>query len=122
MAEQIILDMSKTYIYEGLEYILTGRTAQKGKPSNVSGRTHSRIGSLKNTQAPIMVEIKPSPKINLNNPLPTSTETLWVKLTDLFMVEDMLNEPEEVPATPDDIDVPVDNAGDDFEEDDDEDY
>ena len=44
MEEELTLDLSKTYIYEGLEYVLTGRVAEKelNTPPPTTRRRRSR--------------------------------------------------------------------------------
>lgn len=92
MPDELNLDMSKTYIYEGLEYILTGRTAVKEvePPQRTSRRSRRKEQQV--TDEPtsvIMVEIKPVPK---HNPMVPNMGSggQWVSLTDLFVVTDML--------------------------------
>jgi len=105
--DELILDMSKTYIYEGLEYILTGRTAKKREdasalPQRRSKRTAARAPKI----VPMMVEIQLSPKRTAQHPEPPSTERKWVELNDLYMIDDMLDEPDEPDiAEPDEPDV-----------------
>lgn len=96
MTDELTLDMSKTYIYDGLEYILTGRTAKKHKgSSDYTQRRSKRKAALTANSNPIMVEIQLSPKITVQHPSPPSTEKKWVELNDLYMVDDMLDEPDE---------------------------
>lgn len=95
MTDELTLDMSRTYIYEGEEYILTGRTAQKDL--NSSGRTSRRNRRKQQVETPqidIVVEIKTAPKIKIHAPSVSSDETKWVNIRDLFMVENMLEEDE----------------------------
>ena len=96
MEDEVILDMSKTYIYEGLEYILTGRTAKKKEdPANAPRRRSRRKKAMGSTPIPTMVEIQLSPRRTVHHPSPPSTEKKWVELGDLFMVVDMLDEPDD---------------------------
>jgi len=96
MEDEVILDMSKTYIYEGLEYILTGRTAKKKEdPANAPRRRSKRKSARGPVPIPTMVEIQLSPKRTVQHPSPPSTEKKWVELGDLYMVVDMLDDPDE---------------------------
>lgn len=98
MEDDVTLDMSKTYIYDGQEYILTGRIAKKTTepappPSRrVSGRVVK--DPPKHRKPPdLVVEIKPAPR---NSKTPnfggsfTGAQCQWVKYKDLHMVEDIL--------------------------------
>lgn len=87
--EEFNFDFSRTYIYEGEEYILTGRSAKKENSVRPSRRSTRR----KKPSQEIMVEIKPTPKKSRKNPLSgKNSETKWVKYNDLFMVKDELEE------------------------------
>lgn len=101
MQDEQTLDMSKAYIYEGLEYILTGRTAEKtietpSRPTRRSRRKNVVDIYEADDETVIMVEIKPSPKKdpNRSGPIPTG-DTKWVMYSELFMIVDMLDEDEE---------------------------
>ena len=106
MKDELILDMSKTYIYEGLEYILTGRTAQKREDAIAPPPRRSKRKAANTIKPiPIMVEIQLSPKRTVQHPAPPSTEKKWVELGDLYMIDDMLDDPDE-------LDDPEEDEGD----------
>jgi hypothetical protein len=91
---EITLDMSKTYIHDGLEYILTGRTATK-HVDGISPKKRSARAATFAALSKMMVEIKPHPKVNHFPSLPNptvGTETKWVDINELFIVDDVLGD------------------------------
>ena len=99
MLDDLNLDMSKTYIYDGLEYILTGRKAIKHpeqEPQAAIPRRSKRPILVQPEQEPhIMVEIKPAPGDKTMNNIPTlGGEKKWVRYSELFMITDMLEDDE----------------------------
>lgn len=84
----INLDLTRTYIYDGIEYILTGRTAVKEKTST---RRPSRRRTTTTSHEPpisdIMVEITP-----LNKKIGIASDKKWVKPSDLFVINNELEE------------------------------
>lgn len=102
MPEQVILDMTKTYMYQDEEYILSGRTAVKTHDPRSDlyrkPRPMSRSGKSKPPPKDLMVEITPAPRRLYSDepPLGMDAETTkWVKYSDLYMVYDQLHENEE---------------------------
>lgn len=99
MLDELNLDMSKTYIYDGLEYILTGRKAVKTPPDPPAvplkpRRSKRPIPVHAEPEPQIMVEIKPAPS-DKNNSIPTlSGEKKWVRYSELFVITDMLEDGE----------------------------
>tara|TARA_S200002703_G_scaffold116050_1_gene101593 strand:- start:611 stop:910 length:300 start_codon:yes stop_codon:yes gene_type:complete len=98
MEDDIKLDMTKCYIYEGDEYMLTGRSAQKQK-TDVSNTSRRRNRSNRPTSSyeELMVEIKRAPSYkagsNLFSPsTPGSSSTKWVKYSELYIVSSILDE------------------------------
>lgn len=96
MEDEISLDLSKTYIYQGEEYILTGRSARKESEVAVSPRRERKSSrrTRRSSDPDIMVEIKPAPRKSLRGslmPPPTMQKELqWVKSSDLYVVEDKI--------------------------------
>ena len=115
MIDELNLDMSKTYIYEDSEYILTGRTAVK-KPEETRTRVRRSKRKLLSEEAEpnVMVEIQPAPKSTVSSPRPvTNGEKKWVNFNDLFMVNDMLEDVYDTNTTTQEPnDVPFDNCSD----------
>lgn len=94
MEDELILDMTKTYIYEGEEYILTGRTAEKS-PDAVSPpirRRSKRPILVSGPEKEIMVEITPAPKNSGSRAVGVTIDSRWVKFADLFIIRDQLDE------------------------------
>ena len=96
MKDEFILDLSKTYIYHGEEYILTGRSAEKEpdvQPEPRRERKSSRR-TRRQSEPDVMVEIKPSPRSSLRGasvPAPSMAKELqWVKVSDLYVVVDKI--------------------------------
>lgn len=104
MPDQVILDMTKTYMYEDQEYILTGRTAVKtDDPRDEDSRPQRR--SRRGKPSPprykkppdLMVEIQMNPKNKYSDERPIGIdqdERKWVKYSDLYMVFDQLEDNE----------------------------
>lgn len=95
MEAELTLDLSKTYIYEGNEFILTGRIAERSidAPPPRLRRSKRRVVADITPEQDMMVEIKPSPKGRSIVGLPT--ESKWVKMSDLYAVIDVLEEDED---------------------------
>lgn len=97
MEDELTRDLSKTYIYQGEEYILTGRSATKeadaAPVAQRPARKSSRRSRKPSTGPDVMVEIKPAPRTALRGVVvaPSMTKELqWVKQTDLYVVEDVI--------------------------------
>lgn len=89
--KDLSLDLTKTYVYEETEYILTGRTAVKEKSSpRRASRRRTRSVATEESSTEVMVEITPLKK-QIGNP----TDKKWVKPTDLFEISDELHEDDE---------------------------
>ena len=90
MEDEIDLDLSKTYIFDGTEYNLTGRTAKKD--SELGEPRRRRRSRLKGPSKPdIMVEITPAPRKSVRGvsvPNTLTKELQWVKYSELYVVED----------------------------------
>lgn len=95
MQAELTLDLSKTYIYEGNEFILTGRIAERSvnPPPPRSRRSKRRAVVDITPEQDMMVEIKPSPKGRSIVGLPT--ESKWVRMSDLYAVVDVLEDDED---------------------------
>jgi hypothetical protein len=95
MEDELNLDMSKTYIYEGLEYILTGRTAQRKLVDSAPNRPRrSRRKAVIVQEEPetvTMVEIQPAP---ISGSVNMGGEKVWVNFNELFIVNDMIEDDE----------------------------
>jgi hypothetical protein len=95
MNPDLTLDLSKTYIYEGGEYILTGRVAKRETDAPLPRtRRSKRVQRISlDYDADLMVEITPRPKNRsiLNIP----QESKWVKFRDLYAVVQVLDGDEE---------------------------
>jgi hypothetical protein len=91
MEDDQTLDMSKRYYYDGSEYYLTGRVAErivKQEPRR-SRRRRKDEDDVVNEHVEVMVEIAPVGAMKL----PGATEgNLWVKTTDLFTIHDRIND------------------------------
>jgi len=93
--------MSKTYIYDGNEYILTGRVAEKPneEPIPPSSRRAGRRATRTTRPAPkpdVVVEIKPAPRSNSAMPnVGVAFGVKWVNLKELHMVRDILIDDED---------------------------
>jgi len=98
MEDDFILDMSKTYIYQGDEYNLTGRSAEKGpepaspiQPTRVqrSTRRKRRLRPTNESSGPdIKVEITPTTrKPSIGSVVTTNLlkELQWVRISDLYV-------------------------------------
>ena len=108
MPEQVILDMTRTYMYEGEEYILTGRTAVRtddprsnndDEPRRQTRRTPRRVGRPRVEKKPdFMVEIQPAPRrmYGEDRPVGIEAEPKWVKYSELYVVFNQLDEDEDV--------------------------
>ena len=94
MQPDLDLDMSKTYIYDGEEFILTGRVAEREQ--ELVPKRRSRRRRQIEEQSPeqdLMVEIAPVPR---GRPIGSlNDEKKWVKYSDLYAVMNMLHEDEE---------------------------
>ena len=101
MPEQVILDMTKTYMFEDEEYILTGRTAvrtQSKTELNIRPRRRrSRRNPPNAKPVDLMVEIEPAPRRMFSDerPVGVHAESKWVKYADLYIVYDQLEDNEE---------------------------
>ena len=103
MEGEFILDLSKTYIYQGEEYILTGRSAEKEDlPTEPRRERKSSRRARKSNEPDVMVEIKPATRTSVRGAVvaPSMTKELqWVKASDLYVVKDRIAddywEPEE---------------------------
>lgn len=94
MEDELILDMTKTYIYEGEEYILTGRTADAihDVPPPIKRRSKRPI-LVSGPEKEIMVEITPAPKnTGSTRAVGVTIDNRWVNLNDLFIIRDQLDE------------------------------
>ena len=97
MEDDLNLDMSKTYIYEGNEYILTGRVANKPVEEEVEPRTRRSNRRPSTPRKPskndVVVEIKPAPKKQSGMPnMGAAFGSKWVNYGELYMVTDILND------------------------------
>ena len=93
MEDEFALDLSKTYIYEGNEYILTGRSAKKDPDISPPRRRRRRSRVESSDEIDMMVEIKPAPRKAVRGAMvsPTMTKELqWVKRSELYTVDDAL--------------------------------
>lgn len=86
------LDMSKTYIYDGEEYLLTGRIAQRTE-QHISSRPRRSTRNVSNQEADVVVEITPAPtKVKVRGPTLITQDSKWVKYSDLYEVSDKMYE------------------------------
>lgn len=93
MEEEFSLDLSRTYIYQGEEYIATGRSAKKEDTPNAAPRRERKSRRLRKSNGPdMMVEIQPAPRTSVRGAVvpSTSKELQWVKASDLYVVEDVI--------------------------------
>jgi len=91
MQPDLNLDLSKTYIFEGNEYILTGRVAERSKDLPAPRQRRSRRSVIDLTpEQDLMVEIQPRPKNRSIVSLPD--ENRWVKLNELYAVMNVLED------------------------------
>ncbi len=94
MNTEINLDLSKTYIYDGGEYILTGRVARRDIDAPLPRQRRSRRATIQvSPDQDLMVEITPSPKNRSIVNLPQ--EGKWVKYRELYAVVQVLDEDDE---------------------------
>ena len=94
MEEDFILDLSKTYIYEGEEYILTGRTGEKHKVGTAPPRRRRRRGNSA-PELDMVVEITPAPRKAVRGAAVSPTmqkELQWVKVSELYVVTDRIED------------------------------
>lgn len=100
MQDELNLDMTKTYIHDGNEYILTGRIAEKTseEPAPPTRSRSGRRASVSPRPAPKpdpVVEIKPAPRSSSSMPnVGAAFGTKWVKYSELHMVRDILSDGE----------------------------
>jgi hypothetical protein len=97
MEDEFILDMSKTYIYEGNEYIATGRYAEKVELDDeepVRRRRSKRHSVKKDNLRNMQIQITPAPKRGKSpsSNVGVTREEKWVYANELFMVHDMLDD------------------------------
>ena len=93
MQPELNLDLSKTYIFEGREYMLTGRIAERSpdyipRPTRRSKRRATETEET--TEQDLMVEIRPM--TGGSSVIGSSSEKMWVKYNDLYAVVDVLSE------------------------------
>lgn len=92
-------DLSKTYIHEGEEYILTGRTAEKTMDPIVEKPRRSTRRQSNHTPQDndVMVEIKPvQGKSGIRTPItPAPIEKKWVMFSSLYTVSNILEDDKE---------------------------
>jgi len=95
MKDEFSPDMSKTYIYQGEEYILTGRRAEKEIDVEVAPRRirKSSRRARKENVPDIMVEIRPATRTSVRGAVvsPSITKELqWVKMSELYAITDKI--------------------------------
>lgn len=96
MEDELILDLSKTYIHEGEEYILTGRVAEKSSDAPPARPRRSKRQRVVNItpEKDMMVEIRPSPK-GSRPIMGVSSENKWVRMGELYAVVNIFEDDEE---------------------------
>jgi hypothetical protein len=97
MEEEFILDMSRTYIYEGDEYIATGKYAEKvnlEEDEEPRRRRSNRHPVKKSTAHNVQIQITPAPQRGKSQAsmVGVSKVEKWVYANELYMVHDMLGE------------------------------
>lgn len=92
MQPDLDLDLSKTYIYDGAEYILTGRVAEREQDLIPKRRRRTRRQQPENEspEHDLMVEIKPAPTGGRSAFV--EHENKWVKYSDLYAVMNILED------------------------------
>lgn len=97
MQSDLTLDLSKTYIYEGGEYILTGRVAERSPDAPPPRPRRSKRRAIVDItpEQDMMVEIKPSPRGGRSIIGAGGGEGKWVKFSELYAVVNVLDEDED---------------------------
>lgn len=99
MEDELNLDLSKTYIYEGEEYIMTGRVAER--PADIPAASTTRRSRRRRPvditpsepEVDYMVEIKPAPKNR--SIIVDASEVKWVRKRELYTVVSLLGNGED---------------------------
>jgi hypothetical protein len=110
MEDRINLDMTKTYIYEGDEYLLT---AERAYPAS-SGKTRRRRRKTSDDEMnenDLMVKIKPKGSVQgaSRRLTATNSDEKWVKYRDLFIVDDLNDELQDYEYQDDEIDKEIED-------------